>query len=62
MAVAEDACHVCGHDFPWFSGDGPEPRCPRCGVGELRANPWLLLSSEAEGLSDDDHYQAVFVV
>ena len=62
MAITEYICCACRHDFPWFSSDGPHPHCPRCGSVELKANPWLLLTPEANSLTDEDHFQAVLVV
>jgi DNA-directed RNA polymerase subunit RPC12/RpoP len=62
MAIAEYTCSACRHQFPWFSADGPEPRCPRCGGRELKANPWLLLSPEADGLTDEDHLEGLLAV
>lgn len=62
MAIAEYICCACRHDFPWFSGDGPQPRCPRCGGTELKVNPWLLLTSDAEGLTDEDHFEALLAI
>ena len=57
MAISEYICRICRHDFPWFSSDGPQPHCPRCGGTGLILNPWLLLSPDAEGLSDEEHFE-----
>ena len=58
----EYICRSCRHDFPWFSSDGPQPRCPRCGSDELKMNPWLLLTSDAECLTDEDHFDALLTI
>ena len=62
MAIPEYTCRSCRHDFPWFSSDGPRPRCPRCSGVELKANPWLLLTPNAEGLTDEDHFETLLAV
>ena len=62
MATTEYVCRACRHDFPWYAGDGPQPRCPRCGSAELDANRWLLLTPEAGGLADEDHFEALLAV
>ena len=62
MAIAEYACRDCRHEFPWFSVDGPDPRCPRCGGTELRLNPWLLLTPDSDGLTDEDHLETLLAV
>ena len=62
MARTEYVCRVCRHGFPWFSGDGPKARCPRCGRGDLEDVPWLLLTLGTEGLTDEDHYEALLAV
>ena len=56
--MREYVCCACEHDFPWFSNDGPQPRCPRCGGAELEVNPWLLLTPDPDGLTDEDHFEA----
>ena len=62
MSVNEYICRHCRHDFPWFNVDGNIPRCPRCGGADLAGNPWLLLTPEAEGLTEKDHYESVLAV
>jgi len=46
----------CGHDFsgvPWMDGEIP---CPRCGSGLVEANPYLLGTCSAEGLTPEDYF------
>jgi hypothetical protein len=62
MATAEYACRSCRHRFPWFRADGPNPLCPRCGGAELTLNPWLLLTPDSDGLTDDDHMDALLAL
>ncbi len=62
MAITEYTCSSCRHNFPWFSRDDPEPRCPRCGSAELKMNPWLLLTADVAGLTDEDHFEALLAV
>ena len=62
MAAIEYVCRGCGHGFPWFSADGPQACCPRCDGLDLEANPWLLLTPEAEGLTAEDHFEALLAV
>ena len=62
MATSEYICRTCGHQFPWFSADGPQSGCPRCGGLQLKSNPWLLLVPDAESLTDEDHYDALLSI
>ena len=62
MAITEYTCMACRHCFPWFSSDGAHPICPRCGGAQLKANPWLLLSPDADGLTDEDHFETLLAV
>ena len=54
----EHLCRACQHTFPWYPSDGPTPNCPRCGSPDVEKNPWLLYQSDAEGLTDEDHFLA----
>ena len=54
----EHLCGACQHTFPWYPSDGPTPCCPRCGSSHVEKNPWLLYQSDAEGLTDEDHFLA----
>ena len=62
MAISEYVCRDCRHEFPWFSVDGPHAICPRCGGTDLKLNPWLLLTSEADGVTDEDHLESLLAV
>ena len=58
----EYLCLSCSHRFPWSASDDHAVTCPRCGMGEVEPNPWLLGRGGAEGLTDEDHYFAGLAV
>lgn len=52
----EYKCLHCEHDFnkgPWMD---KEIRCPRCGSRLVEANPYLLGTGSAEGLTPEDYF------
>lgn len=60
MTTEEYLCLDCRHVFPSHK-QAAEETCPRCGSCKLFRNPWLLGTSQAEGLTPDDYRERVEV-
>ena len=53
---ADYRCNQCGHDFDKTPWRDDEIHCPRCGGEQVEANPYLLGTGSAEGLTPEDYF------